>query len=332
MTDKTTAELASYAIEADHVVAGVKILALGDAVPRYELTVPSLGKATDAMLDHLRDKLAHQVPLIIGAASHEEAANAREQFFLLAKKTVVEEMGALGSDTIAGLLVQRMLGMGTLDILMADGNIEELVINGPRVPIMLYHRKHGWCKTTLLLSDEAILNLSSQIGRKTGYDINSLHPIMDAHLLTGDRVAATMQPVSSFGNTITIRRFARSPWTVVSLLVNKTLTVPVVALLWLAMQYELNIIVAGGTASGKTSMLSALGIFIPPNQRVITIEDTREIALPAALQGNWVALTTRNANPEGQGEISMLHLMVASLRMRPDRIIVGEVRRKEQAE
>jgi flagellar protein FlaI len=98
------------------------------------------------------------------------------------------------------------------------------------------------------------------------------------------------------------------------------------------MQYELNIIVAGGTASGKTSVLNGITSLIPPKQRIISIEDTREIFLPKDLHWNWVPLTTRNPNPEGKGEITMLDLMVASLRMRPDRIIVGEVRRKEQAE
>ncbi|MEE9525912.1 MAG: type II/IV secretion system ATPase subunit, partial [Candidatus Woesearchaeota archaeon] len=158
--------------------------------------------------------------------------------------------------------------------------------------------------------------------------------IMDAHLLTGDRVVATLFPISTAGNTITIRRFARNPWTIVHFIDPKIncFSIEIAAFLWLAMQYELNILVAGGTASGKTSVLNAVTSLIPATQRIISIEDTREITLPDSLLRNWVPLTSRNPNPEGKGGISMLDLMVASLRMRPDRMIVGEVRRRAQAE
>jgi flagellar protein FlaI len=104
------------------------------------------------------------------------------------------------------------------------------------------------------------------------------------------------------------------------------------AFLWLSIQYEMNILVAGGTASGKTSALNTIAAMIPPSHRVVSIEDTRELSLPSYLHWNWVPLLTRAANPEGKGRVSMLDLMVESLRMRPDRIIVGEVRRKREAE
>ncbi|MCK5176991.1 MAG: Flp pilus assembly complex ATPase component TadA, partial [Candidatus Aenigmarchaeota archaeon] len=110
----------------------------------------------------------------------------------------------------------------------------------------------------------------------------------------------------------------------------KTFSKDVAAFLWLAIQYELNIMVSGGTASGKTSMLGVILPFIPPNQRIISIEDTREIQLPDFL--HWVPLSSRGANPEGKGEITMLDLMVNALRMRPDRLIIGEIRRAKEAE
>jgi flagellar protein FlaI len=153
---------------------------------------------------------------------------------------------------------------------------------------------------------------------------------MDAHLTTGDRANATLFPISSNGNTLTIRKFARKPWTITDFIADGTISVDAAAFLWLATQYELNIIIAGGTASGKTSLLNALTCFIPPNQRIISIEDTREIQLPKFL--HWVPLTTRQPNPEGKGEVTMLQLMINSLRMRPDRIIVGEIRRSREAE
>jgi flagellar protein FlaI len=136
--------------------------------------------------------------------------------------------------------------------------------------------------------------------------------------------------VSSFGNTITIRKFAEDPWTITKFVHEKTLNLDGAALVWLAIQNELSILISGGTGSGKTSMLNVISNFFPPNQRIVSIEDTRELTLPNNL--HWVPMETRLPNPEGKGGISMLDLLVNSLRMRPDRIIVGEIRRKQEAE
>ena len=163
-----------------------------------------------------------------------------------------------------------------------------------------------------------------------GKEITTLNPLMDAHLKTGDRVNATLFPISSKGNTITIRKFAVKPWTVTSLIKEKTISYEGAALLWLAVQNEMSLLVTGGTASGKTSMLNMIANFFPPNQRIISIEDTRELMLPEIL--HWVPMETRLPNPEGKGGVEMLDLIVNSLRMRPDRIIVGEIRRKREAE
>jgi flagellar protein FlaI len=143
-------------------------------------------------------------------------------------------------------------------------------------------------------------------------------------------VNATLTPISSFGNTITIRKFAEDPWTITRFIRTGTISVDAAALIWLAIQNELSIIIAGGTGSGKTSMLNVVSNFFPPNQRIISIEDTRELTLPKTL--HWVAMETRLPNPEGKGGVSMLDLLVNSLRMRPDRIIVGEIRRQREAQ
>jgi flagellar protein FlaI len=129
---------------------------------------------------------------------------------------------------------------------------------------------------------------------------------------------------------MTIRMFRRNPWTITDFIENNTVSTEVAALMWLAIQYEMSMIISGGTASGKTSFLGSVMPFIQPNQRVISIEDTRELNLPKFL--HWVPMTTREPNPEGKGKIEMLDLLVNSLRMRPDRIIVAEIRHKRQAE
>ncbi|MBR9707205.1 MAG: CpaF family protein, partial [Candidatus Diapherotrites archaeon] len=168
------------------------------------------------------------------------------------------------------------------------------------------------------------------IARRVGRQITNLNPLLDAHLVTGDRANATLFPISSAGNTLTIRRFRREPWTITDFIANKTITPEISALVWLAMQSELNILVSGGTGSGKTSFLNVCMPFIQPNQRIVSIEDTRELQLPEFL--HWVPLVTREPNPEGKGGVKMIELMVNSLRMRPDRILVGEIRRSAESE
>jgi flagellar protein FlaI len=163
-----------------------------------------------------------------------------------------------------------------------------------------------------------------------GRQINVLDPLLDAHLVTGDRVNSTLFPISSFGNTITIRKFRRTPWSVTELIANNTLNVDMMSFLWLAVESEISMIFSGGTGSGKTTLMNAVLSLLPGDRRIISIEDTREIKLPDYL--HWVPLTTREANPEGKGEIRMLDLLINSLRMRPDYIIVGEIRRRQEAE
>lgn len=337
-TDKTLSE--TYNVIADFVRAKVNIWVTPlDDVPIYEIIMPEVGRGTRAMLNELTEELARTIPIDIEDVSDpKKVAKLKDVFFNEAKQRIKRRLPRIDENflsVLSGILMHNMYGLGNIEIIMADNWLEELAINSSAVPISVYHIKYGWVRTTIFLkNEEEIYNFASQIGRKVGRQINSLNPIMDAHLITGDRVAATLFPISSFGNTITIRRFARNPWTIVHLLDPKvhTISLEIASFLWLAVQYELNVLVAGGTASGKTSLLNSICATIPANQRMISIEDTRELFLPKDLHWNWVPLTSRQANPEGQGEISMLDLMIASLRMRPDRIIVGEIRRREQAE
>ena len=285
------------------------------------------------------NKLIKRIPVKLeDITDPRKVMELKETFFNIAVeeiKTVLPEADDTKIKVLAGVLLHHSYGLGDLEIIMADNWLEEVAVNGAKEPISVYHRRFGWLKTTTKFGSETeIYNFSSQIGRKIGKEINSLNPIMDAHLLTGDRVASTLFPISTGGNTLTIRRFARNPWTIVHMVdpSNHTMSKEMMAFLWLTIQYELNVLVVGGTASGKTSVLNTLASVIQPTNRIITIEDTREISLPEALHWNWVPLNSRTANPEGLGEVTMLDLMVASLRMRPDRIIVGEIRRKQQAE
>ena len=319
---------------------GIQVLAKiftknGEYVPQYEVNVRELSEGTRLVLNTLKGELITTVKLditdIIDPKKRDEVRNKFESRanFLLSKH--FPTLSEADKKVLTAYLLQNSLGLGDLEPLMHDNALEEVAINSSAEPVWVYHKKYGWCKTNVhLKNEESIYDISAMIGRRIGKQINTLNPVMDAHLSSGDRVNATMFPVSSFGNTITIRKFSRNPWTIPYLIELNCISAQVAGLIWLCMQNELSLLVAGGTGSGKTSFLNAISCLIPANQRIISIEDTRELTLPTFLQ--WVPMVTREPNAEGKGEITMLDLLVNSLRQRPDRIIVGEVRKQREAE
>jgi len=304
-------------------------------VPRYEITFPKIEEATRAVLDSIREKIITEITFKTeDILNPEETEGIQKNFTAKAKELITKELPHISKEkieTLIGILAQEALGLGPIEFMLKDKGLEEIVINSSKEPIWVYHRRYGWLKTNIVINDEAkIYNYAAQIGRRVGTQITNLNPLMDAYLSTGDRANATLFPISSNGNTLTIRKFARRPWTITDFIEMNTISPEAAAFLWLAVQYEMNVVCTGGTASGKTTFLNVLSMFIPPTQRIISIEDTREIQLPPFL--HWVPLTTRPPNIEGRGEVTMLQLMINALRMRPDRILVGEIRRSKEAE
>lgn len=326
----------SYELVVDGIRAKISIYRDPQEFVRvYKMEYPRIEKATEALLDAIREKLITEIEIQPFQVMDPEEIEALKKRFLKKTKELIEEqlphISTGKKETLAGILLHQSLGLGQLEMLLHDQNLEEVVINNAREPVWVYHRKLSWLKTNISLSsDTEIYNYASMIGRRIGSQITYLNPLMDAYLVTGDRANATLFPISSKGNTLTIRKFARRPWTITDFIEVNTLSPQIAAFLWLVIQYEINILISGGTASGKTSLLNVLSCFIPPNHRIISIEDTREIQLPRFL--HWVPLTTRPPNPEGKGEVTMLELLVNSLRMRPDRVLVGEMRRSKEAE
>ncbi|ODS39303.1 MAG: hypothetical protein A7316_11195 [Candidatus Altiarchaeales archaeon WOR_SM1_86-2] len=235
---------------------------------------------------------------------------------------------------LSNILMHELVGFGVADFMLEDKNLEEIVFHGTESPITVYHKKYGWVRSNAYFEkEEYIRNIAESIGRRVGRTIDISNPVLDAHMPTGERISATLPPISDRGTTITIRKFRKNPWTIVHFISpeNKTLNKHAAALLWLCVQYELNILVAGGTGSGKTSILNAISQLFPVNQHIITIEEIRELTLPKYFNWNWIPLVERKS-VGGRGEVPILDLVVASLRMRPDRIIVGEVRRAKESE
>ncbi len=301
----------------------------------YKLYYPKLDVGTSALLEGIRKELIAVTSLTVGEMIDEKSiVKVKKRFMIDAGKLFKDKIPSITKETeelLVGILMQEMLGLGKIEFLINDPNLEEIVIIGSKENVRAFHKKYGWLITDILIETEEIINnYANIIARRVGRQINILSPLLDAHIVTGDRANAVLAPISSKGNTITIRKFSRDPMTIIDLIKNKTVNMDVAVLLWLAIEYEMNVLISGGTASGKTVFLNSCMAFMPPNHRIISMEDTRELMLPEFLY--WAPLVTRAPNPEGKGEVSMLDLLVNSLRMRPDRIILGEIRRQREAE
>ena len=228
------------------------------------------------------------------------------------------------------LKLVRSSSYGALKPLLEDDDLEEIMYNLPGKPVMVYHRKHGMCVTNVTLKEEEALQIikkiAAYVGRKVGLD----NLLFDGRLPDGSRVNATLPPASPGGPTLTIRKQTHDPLTFVDLIRFGTLTPRLAALLWMFVDgmgaAPCNILVSGGTGSGKTTTLNILGLFIPSRERLITIEDVTEIHL---LHEHHVQLETVNPSKAGDSGLDMDALLKNTLRMRPDRLIVGEVRGAE---
>ncbi|MBI2653439.1 type II/IV secretion system ATPase subunit [Candidatus Woesearchaeota archaeon] len=328
--------ITTYNFTSDNIPITIKIYKRkGEFVPVYDVSISTITKTTELILEKIREELITQVNLGMVDILTTKDTGIIEQRFMEAITTLVNkhfpDADERTTNFLKSYLIQRSLGLGSIEILMDDFNLEEVAINDAEEPVWVYHVKYGWLKTNIMLqSEDQIRHYATMIGRRVGRQITILEPLMDAHLKGGDRVNATLEPISVKGNTITLRKFAAKPWTITDFIQDNTISAEAAALVWLGVQYELSTLISGGTATGKTSMLNVVANFFPPNQRIISIEDTREVQLPKFL--HWIPMVTRLPNPEGKGEVSMLDLLVNSLRMRPDRIIVGEIRRKREAE
>jgi len=309
----------SYKLKVEGIVVDVSIYYEEDeAVPLYNISILNISKTTQKILNKLREEFVSRVNVNIGEDQTLDIRDRFKQEIRVLIKKYFPGIDRETSDLLVNHVIQQNVGLGNIEILLKDANLEEIVINNSKEAVWVYHRKHGWLKTNVIVEGEArVRHYATTIGRNVGKEITLLKPLMDAHLESGDRVNATLYPISSKGNTITIRKFSEKPWSITDLIKSRTLNYEAAAWIWVTLQNELSMIIAGGTGSGKTSTLNAIANFFPPNQRIISIEDTRELTLPNTL--HWVPMETRLPNPEGKGEITMLDLVINALRMRPDR-------------
>ena len=325
----------AYELDAHGLKVNVRIVDKGDFVPIYEVTMPGIGEATKILLISERQELLSLVPIDPTRIEDKEYLAELTNKYIEASDVIIDKYLPGTSNEVkkalTAYIINIMLGLGDLEAPLADDNLEEIAVNTSKEPVWVFHKKYGWCKTNLMLpNEETIYDDAEQIGRRVGRQITNLSPLMDAELPDGSRVNATLYPISQKGNTITIRKFGKNPWTMPALIANGTVSSYLAALAWLGIQNEVSMLISGGTASGKTSFLNAMSIFMPPNRRIISVEETRELTLPEFL--HWVPMVTRQPNPEGKGEVTLYDLMINALRQRPDIMLVGEIRTKSDAE
>jgi len=225
--------------------------------------------------------------------------------------------------------VRDFVYLGKIEPLMRDHMIEEISCDGTNIPIYIWHREHESMPTNIIFEkDTELNNFARKMAYICGKHISMANPIIDASLPNGSRINLTLgHEITKRGSTFTIRRFRADPITIIDLIKFGTLSVDIAAYMWYLVEKRITMLIAGGTASGKTTSLNALASFIRPGQKVVSIEDTQELNLP---HENWIPAVSRQNFTDTQiGEITQFDLLRAALRQRPDIIIVGETRGKE---
>lgn len=219
-------------------------------------------------------------------------------------------------------IVAEILGLGPIQTLLEDASVTEIMVNGSK---NIYVERKGKIHRVPVTfeNNEHVMRIIDRIVAPLGRRIDESSPYVDARLPDGSRVNAVIPPIALVGPTITIRKFARNPITVEQMIQYETVSQEAIQFLKVCVEARLNIVISGGTGSGKTTLLNVLSGFIPPDERILTIENAAELQLR---QEHVITLESRPPNIEGRGEITIRQLVINSLRMRPDRIIVGEIR------
>jgi pilus assembly protein CpaF len=226
---------------------------------------------------------------------------------------------------LINLVFNRMRGMDILQPLLDNEEITEIMVNGP--DRIFIEKKGGIVPVSVKCDAKQLEDIIQKIVSSVNRTVNEANPICDARLKDGSRVHVVMKPLALNGPILTIRKFSKAPMDINTLISYGTITEEAADTLKKLVEAKYNIFICGGTGSGKTTFLNVLSNFIPKDERIITIEDTAELQITGV--ANLVRLETRNANPDGEGEIRIRDLIRAGLRMRPDRIVVGEVRGEE---
>jgi len=293
--------------------------------PLKAQSIESLGGVT-ADVYQIRDRVQKKLLAETeGEISIDHMPQMRQTIEALFNQVLVEEnllYTRANRATLLEWVISDILGYGPLEPLLQDGTITEVMCNGPNE---VYIERNGMIdRTKIVFENEAhLMRIIDRIVSPLGRRVDEASPMVDARLPNGYRVNATIPPLSLDGPLLTIRKFAATPYTAQDLIANGTLSPPLVSFLKACVEARVNIVISGGTGCGKTTLLNVVSAFIPSRERIITIEDISELQLK---QEHVLRLEKKPPNVEGKGEITIRQLVINALRMRPDRIIVGEAR------
>ncbi|MCX6670763.1 MAG: type II/IV secretion system ATPase subunit [Euryarchaeota archaeon] len=330
--EKNLVEIECYPVLEPFVF--IKILKDSKSLDKYYKSIePQLNDAERISLNFIQETLIKSIDIRL-----DEVDTLKVEAFLSDRiGHIVKDYNLMVDDVLKNKILyyvkRDFVWYGQIDPVMRDPNIEDISCDGSGQPIFLFHRKYGSLKSNIQFSDEDVLSkFVVMLAQKCGKHISIAEPMLDATMPDGSRIQMTLsKAVTSKGSTFTIRRFKADPITATDLIAFKTMSSEMVAYLWLAVENGINALIAGGTASGKTSTLNAICLFIPRESKIVSIEETREINLP---HPNWIPGVVRSGfgevkNDKLAGEIDLYDLMKAALRQRPEYILVGEIRGKE---
>ncbi len=298
----------------------------------YEVIEPTLQKEEEEQLQEIRTFLMEEVDVNLKEIETKEKA---ESYLKEKTKEIVKryriKIPPEAVDKLTYYIIRDFVGYGKIDSLMKDHSIEDISADGVNIPIYVWHRLHESLPTNIIFHDEAELDsFIIRLAYLAGKNISIASPILDSSLPDGSRIQLTYgNEVTKRGSTFTIRRFRVDPLTISDLIAFNTISSEIAAYLWYIIENRASVIVAGGVAAGKTTMLNCLSMFIKPEMKIVSVEDTQELNLP---HENWIPSVVRlgfGHEDKRSGTITLFDLLKAAVRQRPDYIIVGEVRGEE---
>jgi len=295
----------------------------------YNVVEPALDAAKQKLLDEIKEYIQEKIDINFAQIRKKETIDYLIKFFDTSVKNFRFKMNSEEEKVLKYYIIRDFIGLEKLEPLMNDKNIEDISCDGTNIPIYVYHRdpRLGSIKTNIMFnSKDELDSFVNKISERCGKTISVAKPLLDGTLPDGSRIQATLgSDIARRGSNFTIRMFTEEPITPVDIINFGTADLKSMAYFWTLVEHGFSILVSGGTATGKTSMLNALSLFIKPQMKIVSIEDTAELRLP---HPHWVPEVARTPIAE-EGKVDMFELLKESLRQRPDYIIVGEVRGKE---